>query len=309
VQIVPALAGAAARLSLFQRSPNWILPRWQRRLSGPERWLFRHAPASQAIGREFTYWVMEAAGLAVLGRSAPARALTVLARRNLRAVMDPALRARMTPNFPIGCKRILVSDDYYPAFNRPDVELVTTPITRITPRGVETSDGIERRFDALVWATGFHVADPDGLLRIVGRDGRTLADDWSAHGMQAFLGMTIAGYPNLAILLGPNSGPPASSAVHVMESQMRYVEQYVSAVLRGPDRGMLDVRAEAQDAFNAEIQRRLEPTAWNAGCSSWYLDRRGRNTTMYPGVTSDYRRLTARFRAGDYQLRTVVPPA
>lgn len=303
VQIIPGLVGRAAHVAVFQRSPNWIIPRQQRRLTGFERWLFRHAPATQALGRCATYWAMELAGTAVLGPGPAAQVLTAAARWNLRAVRDPMLRRRLTPDYPIGCKRILVSDDYFPSFNRPEVELVTSRIEAITNDGARTNDGVNHHFDALVWATGFYVADPVQMLRVVGCGGRELAVQWSEQGMQGFLGVNIANYPNLAVLLGPNSGPPASSAIHVMESQMHYLERYIAAIAAAPQGALLDVKPEVQDAFNADIQRRLARTAWNAGCASWYIDRRGRNTTMYPGITSQYRRLTSRFDISAYRWR------
>jgi cation diffusion facilitator CzcD-associated flavoprotein CzcO len=300
VQIVPNIAPIVAGLSLFQRSANWVIPRSERRRSRLERWLFRRAPVTQWAARGLVYWAMEGAGLAVLGFEPAAQVLVALAHHNLRGVKDPALRRRLTPQDRIGCKRILVSDDYYPALNRPNVELVTAPIASVTADGIRTQDGVERSFDVIVWATGFHVADPDDPMHVVGRAGRVLGEEWRDRGMQGFLGIHVAGYPNLAFLLGPNSGPAASSAVHVIESQMDYIAQFIAAAMAQPAGVALDVDADQQAAWNDQIQERLARTAWNSGCRNWYVDRRGRNTTMYPGVTSQYRRATRRLRTSAY---------
>jgi cation diffusion facilitator CzcD-associated flavoprotein CzcO len=304
VQIVPAIAERVARLTVFQRSPNWILPRGQRSLGAAERWLLKTAPPVQRLARAAIYWIMEGAALAVLGNRAVEGLLRGAAKANLRTVRDPALRAAMTPDYPVGCKRVLVSDDYYAAFNRANVELVTDRITEVTETGLCVEDGATREFDVIVWATGFRVADLTGLTPILGRGGRRLDADWRRDGMRGYLGVHAADYPNLCFLLGPNSGPANSTAVHVMESQMAYILRFLDALAREPRGAALDVRPERQAAFNLEIQRRLPRTSWAGGCTSWYLDAQGRNTTMYPGLTSSYRRLMSRFDRGDYVLVT-----
>lgn len=308
VQIVPAIADRVARLTVFQRSPNWILPRGQRSLGAAERWLLRSVPPTQRLMRATIYWIMEGMALAVLGNRAVEGLLRCVTKANLRMVRDAAVRAAMTPDYPIGCKRVLVSDDYYPTFNRANVELVTDRIAEVTEAGLRTEDGATREFDVIVWATGFHVADPTGLLPILGRDGRWLDADWQREGMQGYLGVHAAGYPNLCFLLGPNSGPANSTAVHVMESQMPYILHFLEALAREPAGAALDVPGERQAAFNAAIQRRLSHTTWAGGCASWYLDAQGRNTTMYPGLTSSYRRLMSRFDRGDYVRVTAERP-
>ena len=307
IQIVPNVAPVAGHLSVFQRSAAWVLPRGERTISQLERWLFAEAPGVQRVTRAVIYWIMEASGLALVGNRLASRLLTAVARWNLRRVRDTNTRRNLTPDYKIGCKRILVSDDYYKAFNRANVELVTAPIEQIGPHSIRTADGVERPVDAIVCATGFIVADPDGLIRIVGRRGRVLSEQWASEGMEGHLGLHAAGYPNLALLLGPNSGPPNGSALHVIESQMRYILQYVAAISTLPEATVLDVRSAAQRDYNLDVQRRLGATAWNSGCTGWYFDRRGRNTAMYPGLTSQYRRLLARLRSADYD--TVGPVA
>jgi cation diffusion facilitator CzcD-associated flavoprotein CzcO len=307
IQIVPSLAPIVAQLSVFQRTPAWVVPRGHQPVSRRMRKLYRSVPAMQALARLRHYWMLEAAGLAVLGNPLFGSILTGMARRNIaQSVSDATLRRRLTPEYQIGCKRILVSDDYYPAFNRNNVELITEPIAAFTPDAVRIASGRDIAADAVILATGFRVADPQGLLRIVAADGRTLSEQWAATGMQAYLGIHASGFPNMAMLMGPNSGPPSASAIHVMESQMNYILRYIDAIEPHAPGSALDVRPERQRAYNDWLQQRLQGTAWNSGCASWYLDRTGRNTTMYPGLTSTYRRRTARFDPRDYLVSAPV---
>lgn len=301
IQIVPNVAPIARQLSVFQRTPAWVVPRGHRAAAPWKRRLFRRAPIAQQLVRMRLYWMLEAAGLAVLGNPMFGSILTGMAARNIaRSIRDADLRRRLTPNYRIGCKRILVSDDYYPAFTRDNVELITEPISGFTPLGLLTASGREIALDVAILATGFRVADPQGLPRVVGLRGQALAEQWMEAGMQGYLGVHVSGFPHLAILMGPNSGPPSSSAIHVMESQMRYILRYLDEVERQPKGSALDVRPDRQRAYNEWLQGGLKSTAWNSGCRSWYLDRTGRNTTMYPGLTFAYRRRMATFNPGDY---------
>lgn len=301
IQIVPNVAPIAARLSVFQRTPAWVVPRGHRAAAPWKRSLFRRAPIAQRLARMRLYWMLEAAGLAVLGDRVFASILTGMAVRNIaRSIGDDDLRRRLTPNYRIGCKRILVSDDYYPAFTRDNVELITEPIAGFTASGLLTARGREIPLDVAILATGFRVADSQGLPRIVGLRGQGLAELWMETGMQGYLGVHVSGFPHLAILMGPNSGPPSSSAIHVMESQMRYILRYLDEIEGQPKGLALDVRPERQRAYNEWLQEELKSTAWNSGCRSWYLDRTGRNTTMYPGLTFAYRWRMARLDPGDY---------
>ena len=301
IQIVPNIAPIVGRLSVLQRSPAWVVARGYRAAALWKRRLFRRAPIAQRLVRMQLYWMLEAAGLAVLGNSMFASILTGMAQRNMaRSISDADQRRRLTPNYRIGCKRILVSDDYYPAFTRENVELITEPISRFTAMGLRTASGREIGLDVAILATGFRVAEPQGLPRVVGLRRQALAEQWMETGMQGHLGVHVSGFPNLAILMGPNSGPPSASAIHVMESQMRYILRYLDEVERQPKGSALDVRPDRQRAYNEWLQEQLKGTAWNSGCRSWYLDRTGRNTTMYPGLTSAYRRRMARLDPDDY---------
>lgn len=303
IQIVPSIAPLVSRLVVFQRSAPWILPRLNRRISQAEKTLFRLFPPAQAMVRSILYWTLEFIGLAFLGNRNISAFLTWIALRKLRhEVADPQIRAKLTPDYELGCKRVLVSDDFYPAFNRENVLLETDSIRRITPSGLETADGRLHDVDAIIFATGFVVADTDGYLPVVGANGLLLADAWNRSGYEAFLGIHVAGFPNLSLLLGPNSGLGHSSALHVMESQVRYITQYLSAL---DSVSALDVKAAVQQTYSADVQERLTGTVWSSGCRSWYINRSGRNTTIYPGLTHTYRRATARLDLTNYvSLRT-----
>jgi cation diffusion facilitator CzcD-associated flavoprotein CzcO len=300
VQIVPNIAAEVSHLDVFQRSAPWVLPRGSRRIGGFSQWLFRRVPALQTLARKVIYWAMEFVGLAFMGNDRIGNWFSGIALRKLaREVKDPVVRAKLTPNYRFGCKRVLVSDDFYPAFNRPNVALVTENIARIEPNGIRTDDGCLHEADVIVLATGFIVADTDNYLRVVGMDGRVLADEWNREGCEAYLGINVAGYPNMALLLGPNSGLSHSSALHVMESQMRYIVQYLERISNAGT-AWLDVKPEVQSLYNVKVQSRLVGTVWAAGCTSWYLNRDGRNAAIYPGLTWQYRRATAQWNANDY---------
>jgi len=300
IQIVPNIAPEVSHLDVFQRSAPWILPRGSRGIGRFRRWLFRRVPALQTFARAIIYWAMEFVGLAFLGNDRIGNWFSGIARRKLaREVKDPVVRAKLTPGYKFGCKRVLVSDDFYPVFNRPNVALVTEKIARIEPNGIRTEDGILREADVIVFATGFIVADTDDYLRVVGADGRVLADEWNREGCEAYLGINVSGYPNMALLLGPNSGLSHSSALHVMESQMRYIVQYLAQISK-QGTAWLDVKPEVQSLYNVKVQSRLVGTVWAAGCTSWYLNRNGINAAIYPGLTWQYRRATAQLNLNDY---------
>jgi cyclohexanone monooxygenase len=228
-----------------------------------------------------------------------------IARTHLeRKVPDPVLREKLTPRYQIGCKRILISNDWYPTLARPGVEVVTDGIAEVRPHSIVTADGTERPVDTLILATGFHVTDfPAGEL-IVGGDGRSLADVWNeAGGMEAYKGTTVAGFPNLLLIIGPNTGLGHTSMVFMMESQFNYVLDLLRHV-DDSSTTIVEVREDAQTRYNEDVQRRLTHTVWNAGgCQSWYLDPRGRNTSVWPGFTWRFRQITRRFDPEAYVLR------
>jgi cation diffusion facilitator CzcD-associated flavoprotein CzcO len=215
-------------------------------------------------------------------------------------VRDKALREAVTPDFEIGCKRILLSNNWYPALSRTNVDLVTEPIVRVTEDGIVTADGAARPADVLVVATGFHVTDSPFFERVRGAEGRTLADKWAADGMEAYKGTTVSGYPNLFVLVGPATGLGHSSMIYMIESQLNYL---ASAMTTMRDRGLrsVDVREVVQEAYNAELRANTSETVWTTGCKSWYLDAKGNAPAVWPDFTFAYRGQTRDFDLSAYR--------
>ncbi|MGI8921760.1 MAG: flavin-containing monooxygenase [Solirubrobacteraceae bacterium] len=308
VQIVPSIQPKVERLHVFQRTPTWVMPHNDRPISRLERRLYRRFPGAQRAMRSAIYWGRESFVLwfrhPKLARRVPER----IARRHLTTqVSDPELRRRLTPTFRFGCKRVLPSNAYYPALTQPNVELVTDGIEEVTPKGVRTSDGSERELDTLVFATGFHVTDMPATRMVRGRDGLLLDDVWQGS-PQAYMGTTVAGFPNFFLLLGPNTGLGHTSVVFMIECQLAYIIDCLRAVQR---RGLttIEPRPDAQARFVAEIARHEQGTVWtDGGCVSWYLDRTGRNATLWPGSTVTFKRRTRRFDLENYAT-TPAPSA
>jgi cyclohexanone monooxygenase len=304
IQIVPEIAKKAARLDVYQRTAPWVMPRRDRPYSGLERLAFRHVPGVQKLYRTAIYWGRETfvPGFTVNPKlAAPAKKLALA---NIeKGISDPALRKKVTPTFEIGCKRILISNDWYPALDRDNVELVTDGIEKVTGSAVVTRDGAEREVDALVVATGFHTTDLPIADHITGRDGETLAQLWAREGMSAYKGATVNGFPNLFFIVGPNTGLGHSSMVFMIESQIAYVLDALRA-MDAHGIAALEPKPRAQERWNRDIQRRMKKTVWSAGgCSSWYLDSHGRNVTLWPRTTFKFRQLTRRFDVEQYDVR------
>ncbi len=295
IQIGPEIAPQVAHLDVYQRTAPWVMPRRDRTYPRLERLAYRYVPGLQRLARTLIYWGRETFvfGFAINPKmAAPARRM---AESNMaRGIKDPALREAVTPKFQIGCKRILLSNDWYPMLERPNVSLVNDGIAEVRANAIVARDGTVREVDALVLATGFHVTDSPAFDKIKGADGRALGEVWRADGMQAYKGATVAGFPNLFMLVGPNTGLGHSSAMFMMESQLNY---FMDA-LRIVDENRLatvEVRRSVQDAYNTRVQRRMARTVWASGCASWYLDSHGRNTTLWPGFTFTFRQRTRRF--------------
>lgn len=308
IQIIPEIAPKVARLDVYQRTAPWVMPRRDRRYSALERWGFRHVPGLQRLYRTAIYWGRETFVPAFTVNpklAAPAKKASLANIR--RGISDPRLRERVTPTFEIGCKRILLSNDYYPALDRDNVELVTDGIEKVTGSAIVTSDGVEREVDALVVATGFHTTDLPIAEHITGRHGETLAEQWERAGMSAFKGATAPGFPNLFFIVGPNTGLGHSSMVFMIESQIAYL---LDALRTMDERDIATVEptAAAQERWNRDIQRRMQRTVWSAGgCSSWYLDSHGRNVTLWPRTTFTFRRLTRAFDVEQYDVTSPAP--
>lgn len=287
VQIIPELVKVAKSVKVFQRTPGWVLPKVNTATSGPLKWIYKNVPAAEKLTRAAWYWGHESVALGVVWESPFTRLVESVSAANLRLqVRDPWLRRQLTPDFSAGCKRLLMTSDYYPALQADNCALVTWPIARLSPKGIRTVEGIEHQFDAIVFATGFDVSKAGTPYPIAGRDGRDLGSEWSG-GAYAYRSVAVSGYPNLFFTFGPNSGPGHSSALVYMEAQIDYIAAAISKLLRF-DWKSLEVRPEVQDRYNKDIQRRLRSTTWNSGCQSWYLTEDGFNATMFPGFATQY---------------------
>jgi cation diffusion facilitator CzcD-associated flavoprotein CzcO len=305
IQFVPYVQRHAAHLTLFQRTAPWVLPRRDRAIPAWERAVYRHVPGARRALRAGIYALRESwlVGFTIrpqIMELAEKQALGMLRKQ----VPDPALREKLTPNFRLGCKRVLISNDYYPALAQSNVDVETDRIVEVTPTGVVTAgaDGTrtEHPVDTLIFGTGFHVTDHPIAGRIRGRDGGTLADHWKSTGMSALHGVTVNGFPNLFYLVGPNTGTGNTSIIYMAEAQVEYLLSALSTMDR---RGLvtLEPRAEVQEAYNVRLQEQLDRTVWNTGgCASWYLDDRGRNTTLWPTFTFRFRRELSTFDLAEY---------
>ncbi len=304
IQFVPAIQPQVGTLLLFQRTPPWIVPRLDWAYPEWQKALLRTVPGALKANRLRQYWFREWNLLAFTGKGKLRAVAEKEARKHLdKQVPDPELRATLTPDYAMGCKRVLVSNDYLPAVSQPNVELVTSGITRVTPTGVVDADGVERAVDMIVYGTGFHVMDIPLAHRLTGRDGRTLAEEWAKTGAEAHRGTTVAGFPNLFLLLGPNTALGHSSVVFMIEAQIAYVLDALRALETYGVRA-LEVRREAQDAYNVALQEQLDSTVWNqGGCRAWYRDASGKNFTLWPTFTFTFKKQLSRFDAASYALR------
>lgn len=299
IQFVPAIQPLVHKLYVFQRTAPWIVPRRDRALDERERRMFRRFPVAQRAGRAALYWLRELVGFAFRHPWAM-RYLERIALKHLkRSVADPVLRAKLTPAYTIGCKRILISNDYLPALTQPNVELVTEGIREVRERAIVSRDGVERPVDAIIFGTGFHVTDLPFAEHIRGREGRTLSEVW-AGSPKAHAGTTVTGFPNLFLLQGPNTGLGHTSVIYMLEAQIEHLLSALSYMQRRRAVA-IEPRPEAQAAFVADVDRRMQGTVWTSGgCLSWYLDANGRNSALWPRASWHFRRRVARLAPGEY---------
>ena len=295
IQIVPAIAPQCATLTLFQRTPAWIIPREDKPVPTKTRALYQRWPWRQRLNRALTYVRLESRMFGftraqILLRHAQKRVQRYLAHQ----IKDRDLRQKLTPHYTLGCKRILLSDDFYPALQRPNVSLANHAVVRATPTGVITADGAHHVLDVLIAATGFQVADAGTPFDIKGQNGMDLNAIWS-KGPQAYLGTVVSGFPNLFLMTGPNTGLGHNSMVYIIESQTRFVMAALAA-LQAKGVAAFDVKAQEQARFNDTVQAKLRGSVWNTGgCNSWYLAADGSNRTLWPDFTFRLRRQLARF--------------
>ncbi|WP_280185567.1 MCE family protein [Nocardia gipuzkoensis] len=303
IQIVPAIAAQVGHLDVYQRTAPWLLPRLDRPYTKAERLAFKYVPGLQRLSRAAIYAARETQVVGLAKAPAMMQLFEAIAKAKLRyEIRDPRLRAKVTPNFRIGCKRMLISNDYYPALSRPNVDVVTDGIAEVRANSIVTEDGTEREIDALIVATGFHVTDSPTYDTIAGRDGRTLSEVFDEIGQQGYKGASIANFPNMFFLLGPNVGLGHTSMVYMIESQINYIADALATIDR-LDLRTVEVRRDVQDAYNKQLQAKLAGSVWlTGGCSSWYLDKHGNNTTLWPDFTFEFRRLTKTFDVAAYDI-------
>lgn len=307
VQFVPHVQRQAAHLTLFQRTPPWIMPRPDRAVSGLERHVYRRFPAAQKAMRGLIYSARETFVVGFRGGPRLMRLAQRGAEQHLaHQVKDPGLRATLTPDYALGCKRVLLSNDYLPALTRENVDVVSEKIVEVRPEGVVTADGAVHEVDTIIFGTGFRVGELPFADTVRGVGGEVLGRRWARESVQAYRGTTVSGYPNLFFLVGPNTGLGHSSMVYMIESQVAYV---VDALRTMQEQALatVEVSADRENRFNDSVQRSMRGTVWTAGgCSSWYLDARGRNSLLWPGFTFSFRRITRKFDRAAY-LTTPLP--
>jgi cation diffusion facilitator CzcD-associated flavoprotein CzcO len=287
IQFVPQIQPKVQRLHLFQRTPPWIMPKPDVAIAPSLQKVFAAVPATQRALRNTLWTLMDLRGF---GFSVAPGILRWTEQQCIahikKQVPDPELQQRLIPDYRAGCKRILIADDYYPAVAKPNVELVTDGITEIREHSIVTTTGEEREIDALIYGTGFRVTDFLSPMAVLGRGGRDLNDAWR-NGIEGYMGAMVSGYPNFFMLLGPNSGLGHNSMIFMIEAQVHYALQIAKGLAARGARSF-DVRPREQQTYNARVQERLSQTVWASGCHSWYLDKNGKNTTVWPGITAEY---------------------
>lgn len=300
VQFVPEIQPQVAQLTVFQRSAPWILPRPEVRYRPWQHAMFAKFPLTQLVER-FGFWLLcEIISLGLVDAPWMRPPIQAISARKLRTeVPDPQLRAKLTPDYPAGCKRGLFSDAYYPALTRDNVAVETTSIAEITTDGVRTSDGTLHEADVLVYGTGFQASQFLGPMTVTGAHGRRLSDVWR-DGAYAYHGISVAGFPNMFVMYGPNTNLGCGSIIYMLESQARYIRQAVRYIAESGGCAV-DVRSDVAAAYDAQVQAKLDRSVWTL-CSSWYRNATGRITNNWPGLVSAYRWGTRRWRPDQYAI-------
>jgi cation diffusion facilitator CzcD-associated flavoprotein CzcO len=302
VQIVPSIAPLTSRLYVYQRTPSWVIPKADYAYPDVVRAAFRKFPALLRLNRYLIYWLLEPRFLAFARGSGYSKLFERQARSYMQSqIVDPALQAKLIPDYPPGCKRVLISNDYLPALQRPDVEVVTEGIDHVTKDAIVTRDGRATRVDAIVLATGFEATHFLAPLVVEGAGGARLEEEWR-DGAHAYLGMTVSGFPNFFMLYGPNTNLGHNSIIFMVECQARYVASLVERLARDQVQSV-SVRRDRMNAFNAAVQTELSDTVWNAGCTNWYTTEDGKQTNNWPHFTVQYWWRTLRPRLDDFEWR------
>ena len=300
IQIVPNIVKKVKALYLFQRTAPWILPKPDRNMSAFEKNLFRFLPFTQKIYRYFIYWVLESSALGLVVNPKWTKLLEKISLRHLKkSVSDEELRKKLTPKYILGCKRILLSNDYYKALTLPQSQVISEGIDGVEGNTIITKDGKRSEVDAIVFGTGFNAADYPKDFVIKGLNGKLLADEWK-RGPEAYLGIAVKHFPNLFFIIGPNTGLGNNSMIFMIEAQVNYIVQCIKTLQENGFK-YLNVKDDVQENYNIEIQKRLSHTVWNSGCVSWYQTSEGKNTSIWPGFTFQYWKRMKRLKKEDFK--------
>lgn len=303
IQFVPGIQPVAGQVTVFQRSAPYVVPKADRAYTRTHHRAFTRFPRTQAFGRKLTWVMSEQLNKSLVGTNPMKSVLEKAWRLHLRhQIKDPVLRAKLRPDYPIGCKRLLFSNDWYPALASPNVDVVTHEAVEILPHGVRSSDGTVHEADVIIYGTGFAATEFLAPMRLTGANGLELADAWG-DGARAYFGICVPGFPNLGIVYGPNTNLGGSSIINMMESQSQLIRQLVEQVAQG---GSIAVRRGVEDTFDREIQERIAGSVWG-GCDSWYRDSAGRVTTNWPGTVVEYKERTARLNLADFEVLRPAP--
>lgn len=301
IQIVPAIADEVAHLDYYQRTPSWVLPKPDREITEIEQNIFSKFPFVQQMYRSAIYGMMESRAL---GFVVSPKIMTVAKLMGIQHVKkyikDPELQKKMIPDYEMGCKRILMSNDYYQAVARDYVDVVCESISKVDEKGIYTADGQYRKVDVIVFCTGFYASEDILQYDVIGKAGKKLNDEWS-DGPEGYLGTTISGFPNMFTIVGPNTGLGHNSMIFMIESQVRYISEAIEYMRKNKVQ-TIDVKLDVQKVYNEKLQSRLQNTIWKSGCKSWYMTKSGKNTTLWPGFTFEYRARTYFFQPKDYEV-------
>ena len=304
IQVIPEIVGDVEHLDVYQRTPGWIMPKIDLKISDKAQQLFSRFPTIQNFVRGVFYWGSEAlAPSLILDSPFLSRLFENIARRNIKnGIKDPELRQKVTPDFQFGCKRMMISSDYYPTLERENVELLTSGIQEVKANSIVTQDGEEHPADCIILATGFSLGLANSPFEITGLGGRSLGDDWAKTGAVAYKGVAMSGYPNWFMIMGPNTGPGHTSVLIYTEGQIKYNLQAIKALMDN-DLKYVNVDKTLQDEYNESIQRRMKYTVWTSGsCKSWYLNDDGSNHALYPGFAAEYVSRIKKFKQSEYAV-------
>ena len=305
IQTAPAIQPIVEHMDIYQRSPGWTIPKMDFAYSERAMRLFERFPALQRLDRTATFAFMDVGAAAMTSQRWLLAPFRHAARRQIeKAIADEQLRAKVTPTDEVGCKRIMLTDEWYPTLTRDNVELITDPIAEITPRGIRLHDGSERAADVIVLATGFQTHGFVAPMEVLGVGGRPLAEEWHPA-PHAYLGLSVPDFPNMFLIYGPNTNGGTGSVIYNIEAAAAHVIAALDAMgVAGA--GRVEVRREVEEAFNRRLRAALAGTVWHTGCKSWYVDEQGNDPSQWPWLWSTYRRKTARFEPGVYELRAPV---